>query len=93
MIFVDCYCNCWTWIKIIFFTLNDDHFTLRWNHPCAEGSLHSQKDVVACDDFCADVAVSQNGYQLFSIAFDLVYKGNYPQHCYSVEPFSSFCRH
>ena len=58
------------------FPLDDDHFRLALNHAREEGSLHSQKDVVASDYLSVDVALGQRFDGLNCVLLQLVVEGH-----------------
>lgn len=54
------------------FPLDNDHPFLPLNHPCEEGSLDTQEDVVARDDLGVDAAVSERFDGLHCILLQLI---------------------
>jgi hypothetical protein len=54
------------------FPLDNDHPFLPLNHPCEEGSLDTQEDVVARDDLGVDAAISERFDGLYCILLQLI---------------------
>lgn len=54
------------------FPLDNDHPHLPLNHPCEEGSLDAQEDVVACDDLGVNAAVGERFDGLHCVLLQLI---------------------
>jgi hypothetical protein len=74
---------------IVSFALNNSYTTVRRHHACHEGGLDAEEDVIASDDFGADVAVCQDGNDLFGVVFYQVDECSYTKDSGVFEPLGS----